>query len=226
MTAEVTEETRARLRAALLDETFRLGMGVGTLTGERCTMAAINLILTGKLNDAPHPCVSEVIRRWVMRVQDVIPGRIRNSLAWRTAAVDIAGSATTRAAELARAQMLVAWMWDRLADPGVLASVPADVRPAWDVMLCERTAAAATAVDADDRAAGWAGPLLTLVIESVSATTTTDVDDVDAGLMAINACDAVILATEYAAAADGATDEPYWERADVPGMLARLVAAA
>lgn len=216
----ITEDTRASLRAALLDETIHLGMGVGTLDDERCTMAAINLVLTGVLDDGGHPCVSEAIRYWVIRIQDVIPDWIRNGVAWRTAAVGIAGSAAPPDVELARVQMLLTWMWDRLADPAVLAGVPVGIRPAWDVMLRERTAAAATATD--ECAEGWAGALLFLVAGIADAAG--DGLGIGAEFITNDVSSAVIMASGYATLGGDATDEPYWERADVPGMLARLVA--
>jgi hypothetical protein len=120
----VTEAQRENLRTAFTDPALRLGAGVGSAYGARCTIAEINLILTGKLHDGPHPCISEVVRRWTIRIQDAIPATIRNSPEWRTAAIGIAGSASTAEAEETRRAMLLAWMWERLGDEAVLASIP------------------------------------------------------------------------------------------------------
>jgi hypothetical protein len=148
----IDAETRDRLREALLSPDLNLVTGAGSATnpgsGEACTISEIVLTLTGKLSDRPHPCMSEVIRRWVIRVQDAMPDQVRNSREWRQAAVGIAGTASAPEHESQRRDLILGWMWDRLSDEDVLASVPGSVRPAWDKMLKLRTADAAYAADA------------------------------------------------------------------------------
>ena len=87
ITAEQTEAIREYFA------THTIPRGVGS-ENSACTIAAINLQLTGKLSDELHPCMSPVIRRWVIRVQDSMPSAIRNSEQWKAAAVGIAGSAS------------------------------------------------------------------------------------------------------------------------------------
>lgn len=144
MTYIVTERRREALRAALTSPDLILVTGKGNASvpgqGRACTISEIVLTLTGELDDGPHPCISEVIRRWVIPIQDVMPDNIRNSNQWREAAIGIAGSASTEAVENRRHDFLLAWVWDALGDEAVLASIDArepDVREACaDEAIC------------------------------------------------------------------------------------------
>src|SRR5882757_7335057 len=86
-----------------------LRQGLGT-QDEPCTIAAINLALTGRLTDELHPCVSPIVRAWVIKVQDAMPGEIRNGSQWRAAAEGIAGSAADESVERRRVSLLLDWM--------------------------------------------------------------------------------------------------------------------
>jgi hypothetical protein len=203
----ITDTQRAQLAEAFASPTLRIGEGLGTTgpvdSGERCTIAEINLVLTGTLSAESHPCISEVIRRWVIAIQDAMGDELRNSPAWRAAAPLIAGTGTEdERVESGRRDMIIAWMWDRLADDVVLAVLPNAMRPAWDRMLIERTSDAADAVDSPAAAAA------------------------DAAATAARAARAArYAADEIAYAADAARDQQsYWRRADPAALLARLVA--
>ncbi len=156
-------------------------------------MAQVNFALTGTLDDVPHPCVSEVVRRWVIRIQDALPDDVRNSEGWRHAAVGIAGSAGSEADEAARVALLLAWMWERLGDEAVV--VPVSAQKAWRRMLVEKTSSAARDAYNAYAAATYAA-----------------------------ATYAAAYAAAAAAAAYAASDAAYWQRADAPGMLTRLIA--
>lgn len=193
----LTDDKRNEIRAALLSPDLRIGTGMGTATipgkGTACTIAEINLVLTGRLTDEPHPCISDVIRRWVIRIQDAMPAEMRNAAPWREAAAGIAGSASTPEVEEARRDMLVRWMWDALADEAVIASLPESVEPAWNVMLREKTPAAAAAAVAAAAAAN------------------------------ANADAAAYAAAAYANACSDADAAAYWTRRDPAALLARLI---
>ena len=51
------------------------------LKGRRipCSVAAINLALFGRLTDHVPPCMSLVVGRWIIRIQDAMPDTMRNS---------------------------------------------------------------------------------------------------------------------------------------------------
>jgi len=154
VTTPTTDQLEA-VRARLLDPAIHLPSGLGADPESACTMAQVNFALTGKLADGPHRCVSEVVRRWVIRIQDALPDDIRNSEGWRHAAVGIAGSAGSEADESARVALLLTWMWERLGDEAVMAAVPTPVRGVWQAMLTEKTPTAAYAVANASAAAYW-----------------------------------------------------------------------
>ena len=61
---------------ALLDAHPHLSRGIGD-EDEMCTIATVNMALTSKLTDNLHPCVSPIIRSWVMVTQDAMPDATR-----------------------------------------------------------------------------------------------------------------------------------------------------
>ncbi len=89
-----------------------LAVGIGTKE-KACSVAALNLALTGTLTDAVPDCMSRVIGRWIIRVQDRMPATIRDSRAWRDLLVLSAG--TGREREAKRLALVMAWMWEALA---------------------------------------------------------------------------------------------------------------
>ena len=246
MTTTITAKQREALRAALLSPDLIICAGVGSAyavgQGRACTIAEINLVLTGKLTDDPHPCMSDVIRRWVIRIQDDMPRDIRNSQAWRDAAVGIAGTAADDEIERKRAALLLDWMWDALADKVVIASLPESALPAWRTMLVERTPAAARATYAATYASAVRrSKTATYASAATAATAYAAYAAVYATEVAVYATEAAVYATEateasavvraadaVAHAADAihathATYAAYWERRDAPGMLRKLI---
>ena len=208
---DLTDTQLTAVREAFENEDARLVHGVGESTTERCTIAAINIALTGKLTDKAHPCVSEVIRQWVIRVQDAMPVEMLNEPQWRQAAIGIAGSAAPPEVEQRRVELTVEWMWDRLADPAVLAAVPVSARGMWDRMLAERTADAARAAYAAAYAAADAATYAACAAAYAA-------DAADAATYAAAAATAAYAAYAYAGGADA-----YWRRADPALLLAQLV---
>jgi hypothetical protein len=82
--------------------------GLGT-EHEACSIAAINLALTGELTDTIPACMSPVIGKWIIKVQDAIPDVMRNSKEWRELLPLAAG--TGREHEKARLALIMGWMW-------------------------------------------------------------------------------------------------------------------
>jgi hypothetical protein len=243
MSTSMTVPNLAAVRAALLSPDLHLCAGVGSSDvpgqGKACTIAEINLVLTGHLDDGPHPCMSEVVRRWVIGVQDAVPDGVRNGRAWREAAAGIAGSAASYEVETLRVQVLLGWMWDALGDDAVLVGVPSGVRPVWDRMLAERTratagttagaaraaaratagttAGAARAARAAAGAAARAAGAAAGAAEAIEATA-------GAAAWAAEAIGAAAVAAAWAADAAGAAAvDEFWARRDIPGTLTRLI---
>ncbi len=89
----------------------RIPTGLGTEEAA-CSIAAINLAITGELTDDIPECMSEVIGNWIIRVQDAMPDEMRNSAAWRSLLPDAAGTGRDPDRERARLELSMAWMWD------------------------------------------------------------------------------------------------------------------
>jgi len=73
------------------------------------SIAAINLALTGELTDNIPECMSEVIGRWILGVQNAMPDALRNSKRWKSLLPLAAG--TGRAREQERLELILEWMW-------------------------------------------------------------------------------------------------------------------
>lgn len=211
----IDQATRDRIAAAFDDATLTLVSG-----GGRCTIEEINFVLTGKLTDGPHPCISEVIRRWVIRTQDAMPHDMRNSHAWRDAAKGIAGSAATPAVEKRRRDLITDWMWSALADEAVVSALPAKVKPSWQAMLRQRTAAAAH-ITADTAYAAYADAAYAAASAAAHTDTVYIAHYFDAAASAAASAAAYVA---HAAAAD--TDAAYWRRRDPAALLVRLIEVA
>jgi hypothetical protein len=143
----LTNEQQTAIAEKLRD--MHLPSGLGNKENA-CSIAAINLALSGKLTDEIPACMSEVIGRWIIKVQDSMPDEMRNSVEWKSLLPLAAG--TGRAKEQERLQIILDWMWGTvlptlqpLADERGFGAV-------WRSMTEERTAAAAAAAAAAEAA--------------------------------------------------------------------------
>ena len=131
-----------------------LPTGIGSKESA-CSIAAINLALTGELTDNIPPCMSAVIGRWIIRAQDAMPAEMRNSSEWKRLLPLAAG--TGRDHEQERLAIIMEWMWVEVL-PAVQPVADANgFGNEWRVMLRDRTKATADATaDAAARAAARA----------------------------------------------------------------------
>ena len=135
-------------KIATLLSTVTLGHGVGT-KARPCTMAAINLAIDGRLTDKIPECVSPVIGRWVISIQDAMPLDRLNGARWRALVPAIAGTGREHDGE--RVAIIMDWMWG-IALPQLQPVADAcGFGAEWRTMCADRTAAAA--FDAADAAA-------------------------------------------------------------------------
>jgi len=82
----------------------------GLVSGESvCTVAAINLVMSGRLTDAIPDCMSEVLGKAAIGMQDAMPDEMRNSQRYKQLIPDMPG--TGRAQEKERLAILMDWMW-------------------------------------------------------------------------------------------------------------------
>src|SRR5713226_7803997 len=129
-----TEEADQRLRDYLA--THDISKGLGTKEAA-CSVAAINLAINGRLTDDIPECMSLVIGRWIIRIQDLMPSDIRNSEEWKDLLPLAAGSGRKKESE--RLELLKTWIFGTVLP--VLQS-RADQRgfgEEWATMLTERT---------------------------------------------------------------------------------------
>lgn len=124
-------------------------VGLGT-EHEACSIAAINLALSGRLTDDIPPCMSEIIGRWIIHIQDAMPDSMRNSPEWRALLPLAAG--TGREHEAERLDVIMDWMWATVLPTLQLIADKEGFGPQWAAMCKERTAKAAWAAEA----AAWA----------------------------------------------------------------------
>ena len=121
-----------------------------------CSIASINLALTGCLTDAIPYCMSHVIGKWIIGVQDAMPHDMRNSTEWKRLIPLAAG--TGRSCEAARMYKIMNWVWSRVLPELLPLAQSGGFGDAWQTMLDEKTATAAYAARAaaDARLQFWA----------------------------------------------------------------------
>ena len=189
-----TQEADARLRDYLASH--EVAEGIGT-EESACSVAAINLALTGKLTDTIPMCMSEVIGEWMTVVQDVMPLEMRNSSGWKCLLPMAAGTGREREEE--RLALIMDWLWGTVLPDLQSVADQGGFGAEWRMMCVEKSPKAARA--ARDATTG-------------------------AARAARAAGDAARAAGDAARAATGdAARAAAWEqRYDPVGLLARLVA--
>ena len=137
---------------------MRLPSGLGDKENA-CSVAAINLALSGRLTDDVPDCMSDVIGRWIVGVQDAMPDELRNSARWKELLPLAAG--TGQSHEQERLAVIVDWMWCTVLPTCQPAAHAGGFGAEWLHMATEKTAvaawAAARAAEAKSaNAAAWA----------------------------------------------------------------------
>jgi hypothetical protein len=148
----ITVEQQASIAKTL--EGMHLPSGLGN-EHSACSLAAINLALSGRLTDEIPDCMSEVIGRWIIVVQDAMPGELRNSARWKSLLPLAAG--TGRGQEQARLDIILDWMWGTVLPSLQTLADQQGFGAQWQKMTTGRTAKSARAVAVDAAAAEeWA----------------------------------------------------------------------
>ena len=109
-----TREAQERLKAYLGRSGYRIPVGLGNEEAA-CSIAAINIAISGQLTARIPDCMSRVIAKWIITTQDVMPDELRNSERWKAALVLAAG--TGRALERERSDIVVDCMWKPFSRP-------------------------------------------------------------------------------------------------------------
>jgi hypothetical protein len=193
MTTITTEQQQA---IADILATMTLPKGLGTAENA-CSIGAINLALTGELTDRIPPCMSVVIGRWIIGVQDSMPAQMRNSAEWKQLLPLAAG--TGRQHEKERLAIILDWMWGTVLPTLQSIADEKGFGNEWRMMLQQRTAAAAAAANAANAYAAAAAYAANAAAYAAYAA---------------NAADSATNAAAYAAA---------WQQFNPCGLLQRLI---
>jgi len=199
-----------------------------------CSIAAVNLALSGKLTDAIPDCMSEVVGRWIIRIQDAMPDDLRNSAAWRELLPLAAG--TGREHEPERLAMILDWLWGVVLPQHQPIADAGGYGPEWRQMTERRTEAAARAAaawavaraaeaaaraaSAASRAAARAAEAAARATSAASRAAEAAADKAGAAAQAAWAASATEAAA-WAAGAEGAAE--FWSAVDPVALLRRLV---
>ena len=189
----LTNEQQTAIAEKLRDMHLPSGLGDEE---NACSIAAINLALTGELTDAIPDCMSVVIGQWIITTQDSMPDEMRNSDRWKSLLPLAAG--TGREKEKERLAIILDWMWGTVLPTLQPLADKRGFGDAWRRMTTERTAEAeAVAAVAAAWAASWA--------------------EADAAVAAAWAA--------WAASWAEATGHQAWDTFDPPALLDRLIRA-
>lgn len=135
----ITPDEANKILATVMS--MRLSPGIGTKENA-CSLAAINLALIGKLTDEIPECMSLVVGRWIIKTQDYMPDKMRNSKEWKELLPLAAG--TGRENHLKELVIIMDYMWSALTLVLPLArKLGFDKK--WQTMLKLKTSAAADA---------------------------------------------------------------------------------
>ena len=113
--------------------THDLGVGKGTVK-KTCSLGAINLAQTGVLTDMVPECMSVVIGRWIIRVQDRMPSKILNSEEWKQLLPRAAVTGRDKSAESRRIDLLLDWLWTEPMTRVEPCAAGLDVGDEWQTM--------------------------------------------------------------------------------------------
>ena len=138
-------EARERLEAYLARPGYEISRGLGT-EDAACSIAAINLAIDGRLITKIPACMSAVIGRWIITIQDGIPSEMRNAPDWRALLPDAAGTGRDPETEGRRLDLIMDWMWDALARVQPVAD-EGGFGEEWRTMCEKRTAEATNEAD-------------------------------------------------------------------------------
>jgi len=231
----ITQEQQQKIADWLA--THDLPSGLGTKEAA-CSIATINLALTGELTDRIPACMSTVIGRWIIRTQDALPHAVRNSAGWKLLLPLAAG--TGHEYEAKRSALILDWMWSTVLPEIQHIAKARGFGDAWRQMCELKTAESArsarkAAADAADAAATYAATVATAAI-TAAITTATDVyadadvyaaaDAADAAAAAAAAYAADAAATAATAATDAAAADTlmqFWQKIEPCALLAKLI---
>ena len=136
----ITTEQQASIASKLAGMHLPSGLGDEQ---SACSIAVINLALSGRLTDEIPDCMSRVIGQWIIAVQDAMPGEMRNSEEWKSLLPLAAG--TGRGQEQARLDIILDWMWGTVLPSLQTLADQRGFGEQWQKMTTDRTVESANA---------------------------------------------------------------------------------
>ena len=104
-------EARERLWEYLHSHSLSAGLGTPLST---CSIGAVNLALGNGLTDNIPQSMSLVIGIWMIKIQDAMPSRLRNSDGWKEALITFVDTVNSPAAEDRRLDLILQTMWGKV----------------------------------------------------------------------------------------------------------------
>ena len=213
---DYTTDHRLSLEAYLATHTLPKGLGNKE---SACTLAAINLAMSGKLTDDIPACMSEVLGKAAIGLQDAMPNEMRNSARYKSLIPDMPG--TGLAQEQERLAILTDWMWGVVLPQLQTIADKRGFGAEWRLMCQDKTAdAAARAVDAAALAADAAYAAARAAARAADAAYAASFAADAAALAADAASFAAALAADAASFAAARAD--FWATVDPIGVLERM----
>jgi hypothetical protein len=194
-----------------------------------CSMAAINLALTGDLTDITPKCMSRAIAAWIICVQDACPPDIgRDNPRWRAALPLAAGTGRDPERERARMAQMRAWMWERCLPQLQGLADTRGYGPEWARMLTERTPGACTDAARAARAARATSVAATAdaAAHNSIANSVAAVADAVARIgtaARVGTARTIACVADTAARASTDASHAFWTHADPCGLLEQLI---
>jgi hypothetical protein len=146
----ITKEQQDKI--AEFVNTHELVRGLGSITSP-CSVAAINLMVSGRLTDEIPDCMSEVIGAWTIDMQDTLTKAQRNSSEWKYLLPFAAGTGRDREPE--RLGILIDWLFGLVLPKATTYADFIGIGSEWRLMLSEKSEAA---IDVAVKAAKTARP--------------------------------------------------------------------
>lgn len=204
---------------------LNLTHGRGSDAQNACSIAAINLALSGKLSDEPTPCMSLPLRAWVIAVQDVMPIWMMQPTdehgdRWRAALPLVAGTIDIPSQIIH--DRVRDWAWRALGGDLVPSWIPAKYIAVWQnalVLQDQRSARVAKfCIEQEEQGTTY----LSLAMARAAETTNNGSIDITMAAMVVDAMAGAYASTSvaYNSRSDAATY--YWRLADPAGLLLKL----
>lgn len=202
MKSTITIEQQQNIKHVV--DKMHLAKGMGTKENA-CSIAAINLALTGKLTDDIPECMSYILGRWIIKMQDIMPDSVRNSVEWKDLLPLAAG--TGRAKEDKIAKALLDHIWTIVLPYIQPLADKQGYGKEWLHMTTVKTKKAANAYAYASAASAYAYASAAKAASAYAA--------------CANAAAACAAASAYAACADAYAH--FWQHINMTALLAKLI---